>query len=63
MIYVSMKVLLTIICVILLTSTTSSIELTSALEDILYPLKFLRLPVNQMAMIIDDGHLRRVLVV
>ncbi len=52
MIYVSMKVLLTIICVILLTSTTSSIELTSALEDILYPLKFLRLPVNQMAMII-----------
>lgn len=52
MIYVTMKVLLTILCVTLLTSTTSSIELTSALEDILSPLKFLRLPVNQMAMII-----------
>lgn len=52
MVYVCMKVLLTIICVTLLTSTTSSIELTTALEDIMTPLKFLKLPVNQMAMII-----------
>lgn len=52
MIFVTMKVFLTILCVTLLTATTSSIELTSALEDILSPLKFLRLPINQMAMII-----------
>lgn len=46
MINVSIKILLMILVVTILTSTTSSVELTYALEDILYPLKTFNLPVT-----------------
>ncbi len=52
MIFITMKVFLMILIITILTSTTSSIELTSAIEDIMWPLNYLKLPVNQMAMII-----------
>lgn len=47
MIYVSFKIFLMILAVSILTSTTSSIELTYALEDILNFLRIFKLPVNE----------------
>lgn len=50
--YVSIKVYLMIVVATVLTSTTTSIELTYALEDILSPLKILRFPVAEASMMI-----------
>lgn len=47
MLYVTFKIFLMILVVSILTSTTSSLELTSALEDILNPLRIFRLPINE----------------
>lgn len=47
MLYVTMKIFLMILIVTILTSTTSSIQLTYALEDILNPLRIFRLPINE----------------
>ncbi|MDE5599359.1 MAG: energy-coupling factor transporter transmembrane protein EcfT, partial [Ureaplasma sp.] len=50
--YVSIKVFLMILAATLLTSTTNSIELTYALENVLSPLKLFRLPVAEASMMI-----------
>ncbi len=50
--YVSLKVFLMILAATILTSTTSSIELTYALEDILSPLKIFRFPISEISMMI-----------
>lgn len=50
--YVTIKVLLMILVATILTSTTSSIELAYALEDILSPLKIFRFPVVEASMMI-----------
>lgn len=50
--FVSIKVFLMILAATLLTSTTNSIELTYALENLLSPLKLFRLPVNEASMMI-----------
>lgn len=50
--YVAIKVLLMILVATILTSTTSSIELAYALEDILSPLKIFRFPVVEASMMI-----------
>ncbi len=51
--YITIKITMMIILTEILTSTTSSIELTYALEDILSPLRILKLPVNEGAMMIS----------
>lgn len=53
--YVSVKIFLMILIVTILTSTTSSIQLTCALEDILNPLRFLRLPISEWSTTIALG--------
>ena len=55
MLYVSLKIFLMILIVTILTSTTSSLELTSALEDILNPFRIFKLPVNEWSMVIALG--------
>lgn len=50
--YVSIKVFLMIVIATILTSTTTSIELTYALEDIFSPLKIFRFPVAEVSMMI-----------
>lgn len=50
--FISFKVFLIIVLSTLLTATTTSIELTYALEDLLSPLRILRLPVNEASMMI-----------
>lgn len=50
--YVSIKVFLMILAATILTTTTSSIELTYALEDILSPLKIFKFPVSEVSMMI-----------
>lgn len=55
MIYVSIKIFLMILIVTILTSTTTSIQLTCALEDILNPLRFLRLPISEWSTTIALG--------
>ena len=50
--YVSVKVFLMILSATILTSTTSSIELAYALEDILSPLKIFKFPVVEASMMI-----------
>lgn len=55
MIFVSTKIFLMILIVTILTSTTSSIQLTCALEDILNPLRVFRLPVTEWSMTIALG--------
>lgn len=50
--YVSIKVFLMILVATILTSTTSSIELSYALEDILSPLKIFKFPVVEASMMI-----------
>ena len=50
--YVSVKVFLMILAATILTTTTSSIELTYALEDILSPLKIVKFPVAEVSMMI-----------
>lgn len=52
MLFVSIKIFLMILIVTILTSTTSSIQLTCALEDILNPLKILKLPITEWSMTI-----------
>lgn len=50
--FVTLKIFIMIMIVTLLTSTTTSIELTFAIEDILNPFRILRVPVNEWAMTI-----------
>lgn len=50
--YVSLKVFLMIVAATILTATTTSIELTYALEDIFSPLKIFRFPVAEVSMMI-----------
>lgn len=49
---VSFKILLMITIVTLLVFTTNNIMLTIAIEDLLYPLQYLRIPINELAMTI-----------
>ncbi|MCV3743820.1 energy-coupling factor transporter transmembrane protein EcfT [Ureaplasma sp. ES3154-GEN] len=51
--YISIKIFLMIVLASILTSTTSSIELTNGLEDLLTPFKILRLPVTEASMMIS----------
>ncbi len=51
-IFVTLKVMLMIMAATLLTSTTNSLELTYAFENLLSPLKIFRLPVNEASMMI-----------
>lgn len=51
--YVSLKIMIMIMLVTILTSTTNSVQLSFAVEDILSPLRVLRLPVNEWAMTIS----------
>lgn len=46
MLYVSTKIFLMILIVTILTATTSSVELTYALEEVLSPLRLFRMPVT-----------------
>ncbi|MCR8613167.1 MAG: energy-coupling factor transporter transmembrane protein EcfT [Mycoplasma sp.] len=48
-----LRVYLMIIATTLLTSTTKSLDLTRGLEDLLYPFKWVKLPVHIIAMIIS----------
>ncbi len=47
------KIYLTIIFTTILTSTSTPIQLTFAIENVLKPLKYLKIPVNEIAMIIS----------
>ena len=47
------KIYLTIVFTTILTSTSTPVQLTYAIENILKPLKYLRIPVNEIAMIIS----------
>ncbi|MDQ0514324.1 energy-coupling factor transport system permease protein [Mycoplasmoides fastidiosum] len=51
--YVSNKILMIVIASTILTFATSTIELTYAFENLLRPLKLIRFPVNELAMIIS----------
>lgn len=50
---VSFKILLMIMVITLLVSTTSEVQLTIAIEEILSPLKLFKIPVNEWAMTIS----------
>jgi energy-coupling factor transport system permease protein len=45
--YVTLKIYLMIVIVTLTISTTNSVQLSFAIEDILYPLGYLKIPVNE----------------
>jgi energy-coupling factor transport system permease protein len=45
--YVTLKIYLMIVVVTLSISTTNSVQLSFAIEDILYPLHYLKIPVNE----------------
>ncbi len=47
---VSFKIMLMITIITILLSTTSYTQLTTGIEDMLYPLSFIRIPVNEWAM-------------
>ena len=47
------KIYLTIVFTTILTSTSTPIQLTFAIENILKPLKYLKIPINEIAMIIS----------
>ncbi len=51
--YITIKIFLMVMIVSLLASTTSSVQLTFAIEDILTPLKYLKVPVNEWSMTIS----------
>lgn len=55
MLFVSIKIFLMILIVTILTSTTSSVQLTCALEDIMNPLRYLKLPVTEWSTTIALG--------
>lgn len=55
MLYVSIKIFLMILVATILTSTTSPIQLTSGLEDILNPLKIFKFPVTEWSTTIALG--------
>ena len=48
--FVSFKIILMISIITVLLSTTSYSQLTNGIEDLLYPLKYFRVPVNEWAM-------------
>ena len=52
-VYVSMKILLMILLITIFTSTTSPMQITFAIEYILYPLKYIKVPVSEIALIIS----------
>lgn len=47
---VSLKIMLMITIITILLSTTSYTQLTAGIEDMLYPLSYIRIPVNEWAM-------------
>lgn len=49
---ITFKISIMIFIITILTATTSSIQLTFAIEDILNPLRYLKIPVNEWAMTI-----------
>jgi energy-coupling factor transport system permease protein len=51
--YVTLKIYLMIVIVTLTISTTNSVQLSFAIEDILHPLHYLKIPVNEWAMTIS----------
>ncbi len=51
-IYLGIRIYFLIILTTILTSTTKPLDLTNALEDIMWPLKFVKFPVHIVAMII-----------
>ncbi len=51
--YVTLKIFAMILVITILTSTTSSIEMTYAIEDILSPLKYLKAPISEWSMTIS----------
>ncbi len=51
--YITIKIFMMVTIVSLLVSTTSSVQLTFAIEDILSPLKYLKVPVNEWSMTIS----------
>ena len=51
--FMVIRIMMLISCTFLLTYTTSPIRLTDALEDLLTPLKKIRLPVHEFAMIMS----------
>lgn len=52
---VSLKIMMIICASIILTSTTSPSELTNGIEKIFSPLKIIKFPANQMALILSIG--------
>ncbi|MGL4617329.1 MAG: energy-coupling factor transporter transmembrane component T family protein [Mycoplasmoidaceae bacterium] len=53
MAYVTLKIFAMILVITILTSTTSSIEMTYAIEDILSPLRYLKAPISEWSMTIS----------
>ncbi|MGL5640350.1 MAG: energy-coupling factor transporter transmembrane component T family protein [Mycoplasmoidaceae bacterium] len=53
MAYVTLKIFAMILIITILTSTTSSIEMTYAIEDILSPLRYLKAPISEWSMTIS----------
>ncbi len=52
-VYVSMKILLMVLIITIFTSTTSPMQITYTIEYILYPLKYIKVPVSEIALIIS----------
>ncbi|MGL5630637.1 MAG: energy-coupling factor transporter transmembrane component T family protein [Mycoplasmoidaceae bacterium] len=50
--YITLKIFTTILVVNILTSTTSPVELTYGFNELLSPLKYIKFPVNEVAMIL-----------
>lgn len=51
--YITLKIFLMVTIVTLLVSTTTPVQLTFAIEDVLSPLRYLRIPVNEWSMTIS----------
>lgn len=50
--FITIKIFSTILIVTILTSTTSSLELTYGFNELLFPLTYLKIPINELAMIL-----------
>lgn len=51
--YITLKIFLMVTIVTLLVSTTTPVQLTFAIEDVLSPLRYLKIPVNEWSMTIS----------
>ncbi len=51
--YITWRILLMIVTTLILVSTTKPLHLTLAIEDLLFPLKFFRLPTSEISMMIS----------